>query len=172
MCTVPYKIATLIFMENEHAEQLLLHRHQSPNKGLWTPIGGKLDTRTGESPVQCAIREAREETGIDIKPEQLHLFGYLAEANYEGQGHWLIFLFHYLCPVKTLPSAISEGVFAFHPLECLPDLPLPPSDHDILWPVFLKNRKGFTGIRIQYQPPESPKPYQITIEQENHFSIP
>ncbi len=166
MSTPSYKIATLIFIENSAGDQLLLHRHQSPNQGLWTPIGGKLHTKEGESPVECAVRETKEEANLTISPSDLHLFGYLAETDYEGQDHWLIFLFHCLQPVEQLPEPIKEGEFGFHALASISDLPIPPSDRDILWPVFHRNRTGFTGIRIQYHDSSDTADYTATIEQE------
>jgi len=162
----PYRIATLVFIHNHKEEQLLLRREKSPNLGLWTPIGGKLEIETGESPVECAIREAKEEADVELTHDDLHLFGYLAESNYEGQGHWLIFLFNCRKPVETLPIPIIEGTFGFHPLKSIPSLPIPASDHDVIWPIFRDNREGFTGIRIHYLPPESDTPYKVTIEQQ------
>ena len=43
---------------------LLMKRHGSHGDGTWCPPGGHLEH--GESPEECAVREAREETGIEI----------------------------------------------------------------------------------------------------------
>jgi 8-oxo-dGTP diphosphatase len=159
-----YRIASLVFLENRMGEQLLLKRAQSPNKGMWSPIGGKLHTTEGESPLQCALRETFEETGVHLAPHELHLFGYLAEANYEGSGHWLVFLFHCLRKLDHLPPAHDEGPFGFHALTDIPHLAIPPGDLEILWPVYQRNRRGFTGIRIQRAPHNTT--YTITVETE------
>ena len=53
---LPYKIATLLYGFNERDDVLLLERAQEPNRGLWSPCGGKLHTGTGESPYACAGR--------------------------------------------------------------------------------------------------------------------
>jgi 8-oxo-dGTP diphosphatase len=45
-------------------EVLLVHRHGAHGAGTWSPPGGHLDY--GETPEQCAIREAREETGVEV----------------------------------------------------------------------------------------------------------
>lgn len=46
-------------------EVLLLLRHNAHGAGTWAPPGGHLDF--GESPEACAIREAREETGLAVQ---------------------------------------------------------------------------------------------------------
>ena len=66
---------------------------KEPNKNCWSPIGGKLEMRLGESPFECAIRETREEIGLEISEGDLHLFSMISEKAYEGSCHWLMFLF-------------------------------------------------------------------------------
>lgn len=79
---IAYKIAVLVFIENEASEQLLLHRAKAPNRGQWSQIGGKLETAVGESPFECAARETGEKTGHAITPSDLHLCGMIAEKAY------------------------------------------------------------------------------------------
>ena len=61
---LPCKVATLIYAFNERDEVLLLERAQEPNRGFWSPFGGKLKLGQGESPYACACRETRKETGM------------------------------------------------------------------------------------------------------------
>ena len=84
---LPYKISTLLYCFNERDEVLLLERRKEPNRGLWSPCGGKLKMETGESPYTCACREAEEEIGLRILPTDLHLTGIVTEHGYEGQSH-------------------------------------------------------------------------------------
>jgi ADP-ribose pyrophosphatase YjhB (NUDIX family) len=91
-----YKIAVLVFVENTQGEQLLLLRRKAPNLGSWSPLGGKLETGLGESPFECAVRETEEEAGLTLSPTELHLFAMIAEKAYEGESHWLLFLFRCL----------------------------------------------------------------------------
>jgi 8-oxo-dGTP diphosphatase len=44
---------------------LLLRRRNVHGAGTWSTPGGHLDY--GESPEQCALREAQEETGLELK---------------------------------------------------------------------------------------------------------
>src|SRR6058998_35893 len=117
---LPYKIATLLYCFNERDEVLLLQRAQEPNRGLWSPCGGKLNSDAGESPYACACREAQEELGLMITPGDLHLTGIVSEHGYEGQAHWLMIPVRCRSPgviirQKKLPPQHREGTFAFFP---------------------------------------------------------
>src|SRR5438093_4344962 len=111
--SLPYKIATLLYCFNERDEVLLMERAQEPNRGLWSPCGGKLDTDNGESPYACACREAHEELGLTISARKLHLTGIVSERGCEGQAHWLMFLFELKAKLKKMPPTHREGRFAF-----------------------------------------------------------
>lgn len=157
-----HKIAVLVFIENEQGEQLLLLRAKSPNLGRWTPIGGKLETAIGESPFECAARETQEETGHKITPLDLHLFGMIAEKAYEGESHWLLFLFRCTRPITALPPPMEEGEFGFFSRIAIDELPLPSTDRTALWPIYDKHREGFVAMRADCDPGEK---LTITVEQ-------
>jgi 8-oxo-dGTP diphosphatase len=140
---LPYKIATLLYLFNEQDEVLLLERTQQPNRGMWSPCGGKLKTGTGESPYACACREALEEVGLKIKPADLHLSGIISEHGYQGQAHWLMFLFEAKPRLKALPAPHREGRFRFFSRTALSELRLPETDREKIWPLFWRHRDGF-----------------------------
>ena len=140
---LPYKIATLLYCFNEQDDVLLLERTQEPNRGLWSPCGGKLHTEAGESPYACACREAHEELGLEMQPRDLHLTGLVSEHGYEGQAHWLMFLFEVKLKLKNLPPVHREGGFQFFRAPELPQLKLPETDREQLWPLFWRHRGGF-----------------------------
>lgn len=56
-------VGVAIIIERE-GRVLLLQRHRSHGSGTWATPGGHLDF--GEAPEQCAIREAQEETGLEV----------------------------------------------------------------------------------------------------------
>src|SRR6478609_2042566 len=122
---MPYRIATLLYCFNERDDVLLLERAQEPNLGMWSPCGGKLHTDIGESPYACASREAAEEMGLRISAADLHLTGLIAEHGYQGQSHWLMFLFEVKPRLTSLPPVHREGVFRFFPREELETLTMP-----------------------------------------------
>ena len=145
----PYKVATLLYCFDRSGRVLLLQRAQEPNKGFWSPSGGKLKTEFGESPWMCACREAKEEMGVDLSPANLHLTGIVSESGYQGSSHWLMFLFEVMMPFNELPPPHREGVFAwFHRCE-LSALPIPETDREKLWPLFWGHRGGFFAAHCE-----------------------
>jgi 8-oxo-dGTP diphosphatase len=149
---LPYKIATLLYCFNERDEVLLLERAQEPNRGLWSPCGGKLHTDAGESPYACACREAREEMAAGLRPGDLHLAGIVSEHGYQGNAHWLMFLFEVKTRLKSLPAEHKEGRFEFFPRAALEGLKLPQTDRERIWPWFWEHRGGFFAAHCHCHP--------------------
>ena len=144
---MPYKISTLVYLRNVDGELLLMRRNKAPNKGLWSPIGGKLETSTGESPYEAAVREVEEEIAVNISPSDLHLFAMIAEKNYEDRCHWLMFLFDCHKVLQELPPPIDEGTFGFFKESAIDSLDVPETDRSQLWRIYFKSRRDFVALR-------------------------
>ncbi|HWP61352.1 MAG TPA: NUDIX domain-containing protein [Candidatus Paceibacterota bacterium] len=56
---IDFTVCIYIVFENK----VLMHRHKK--LGIWLPPGGHVEL--DEDPIQAAIREAKEETGLDIE---------------------------------------------------------------------------------------------------------
>lgn len=140
---LPYRVATLLYCFNSRDEVLLLERAQEPNKGLWSPCGGKLHQDAGESPYLCACREVHEELGVMLTAKDLHLTGLVSEDGYQGQSHWLMFLFEVKPKLSALPPPHHEGRFEFFSKERLAELKIPQTDRERIWPWFWQYRGGF-----------------------------
>jgi 8-oxo-dGTP diphosphatase len=140
---LPYKVATLLYCFNEADDILLLERSQEPNRGFWSPCGGKLKMDIGESPYTCACREAGEEIRVRISPPDLHLAGMVSEHGYQGRTHWLMFLFEVKMRLAALPPPCPEGRFQFFKRAELDSLRIPQTDREQIWPWFWKFRGGF-----------------------------
>ena len=147
-----YKIAVLVFLENSAGEHLLLLRAKPPNLGVWSPIGGKLETAIGESPFECAVRETQEETGMEVSSADLHLFAMIAEKAYEGESHWLMFLFRCRKQIASLPPEIQEGRFGFFSRAQVDALPIPETDRTALWPIYDRYRDRFVSLKADCAP--------------------
>lgn len=168
MPKMPYKISTLLYCFNEREEVLLMARAQEPNLGLWSPCGGKLQTETGESPYACACREAREELGLKISAADLHLTGLVSEHGYQGQSHWLMFLFEIKRRLNAVPPPHREGHFRFFALNALDGLQLPQTDREKIWPWFRRHRGGFFAAHCHCHPNGT---NQWTLEESRGASV-
>jgi len=152
MPAMPYKISVLVFLKDEDGRLLLIKRNKAPNLGCWSPIGGKLEMQTGESPFECAIRETFEETAHKLEEKDLHLFSMVAEKSYEGDTHWLMFLFDSKKPIAKLPQDIDEGRFGFFKRAEIDALAIPATDRAMLWKCYDEFKNGFTVLRADCHP--------------------
>lgn len=146
MQSEPLKISTLLYCFNASEEILLMQRNRSPNKGLWSPPGGKLHQGIGESPHACAAREAEEELGINAQSTDFSLKGIVSEKGYEGEHHWMMFLYEYRKRLCTQPPDHPEGQFRFFPMKDLDSLNIPRTDKTFIWPLYKKHRHGFFAV--------------------------
>lgn len=149
---LPYKIATLLYVFDDEGRVLLLERVREPNRGLWSPPGGKLETATGESPWACACREAREELGLELRPSDLHLAGIVSEHGYAGTAHWLMFLFEVRPRCERVPPPIREGRFAFFRRDEIDGLEIPETDRRQIWPLVWRHRGKFFAAHCHCGP--------------------
>lgn len=168
MPSLPYKIAALCYLYDTDGRLLLLHRNQQPNKGMYSPIGGKLDITTGEAPHQCAVREIHEETGIEVAAEDVRLTGIVSERAYQLETHWLIFLFEVTKPIA--PDALKwtefdEGVLEWVDADAVHDMDIPRTDREVLWPLVRAHQgSGYFVVHIAWNDDD-------TIEWTVHESV-
>jgi 8-oxo-dGTP diphosphatase len=145
---LPYKIAVLCYLFDEGGRLLLLHRVRPPNRGLYSPVGGKLEQSIGESPTACAVREVHEETGLSITAQELHLTGIVSESGYEDSCHWLMYLYEVTRPVAVEPVTINEGRLDWHEPADIAGLSIPRTDREVIWPLFWRYRGRFFTAHI------------------------
>ncbi|MBS1990254.1 MAG: NUDIX hydrolase [Cyanobacteria bacterium SZAS LIN-3] len=71
--TIPTTRVSVIVVSPD--KKILLVRHRKGNRQYWVLPGGRLEY--GETFHECAVREMREETGLDVEVDD---FVYLSEA--------------------------------------------------------------------------------------------
>jgi 8-oxo-dGTP diphosphatase len=145
---IPYKIAALCYLYDDQGRLLLLKRAQEPNKGLYSPIGGKLHMHEGESPAACARREIREEVELDIDPAHLHLTGLVSETAFNNEAHWLMFLYEVTVPCAVQRMSFSEGDLEWHAWDEIPDLAIPETDRLVIYPLLRRFHDQFFHVHI------------------------
>jgi 8-oxo-dGTP diphosphatase len=62
--------ATLLFVQRDH-EVLLIHKKRGLGAGKVTAPGGRIEP--GESALEAAVRELREEVGVRVDPHEHHV---------------------------------------------------------------------------------------------------
>ncbi|HEY5535968.1 MAG TPA: NUDIX hydrolase [Ignavibacteria bacterium] len=155
------KLATLLYIRNKKGDYLLMKRENEPNKGFFSPAGGKLRTDIAESPNECAVREAHEECGIESVPDDWKLMGIVTERDYPGIGNIMIFLFDYRKRLTEKPVDSIEGRFVFVSPEEIENSKIPETDKLYLWDFVLKAKRDFFSIKIDC----TKNPYNCIIEQ-------
>lgn len=77
-------LAADLVLVDEHDRVLLIRRGRDPHLGAWALPGGRVDT--GETFRAAAIREAREETGIDLTGSLLATVGTYSDPDRDPRG--------------------------------------------------------------------------------------
>ena len=119
--SIKYKIPSLtvdIFIHNENHEFILITRKNDPFKDYWALPGGFVDY--GETTENAAIREAKEETSIDI--HSLELFNVYSNPDRDPRRHTVsvFYLAHgNFDDAKANDDAKDIRVFSFDDLEGL-----------------------------------------------------
>ena len=134
------KLATLLYIQNESGEYLLMERLKNPNMGLISPPGGKVETQLAESPVYCAVREAKEECDLDSDENDWTLAGIVTEREYPHIGNVMIFLMEYKHRIKYLPDNCNEGNFFFIHPDNFDKHNIPETDKKFIWSRIFKKR--------------------------------
>jgi 8-oxo-dGTP diphosphatase len=117
-------LATLCYLKRD-GQTLMVHRNKKPgdiHAGKWNGLGGKFEE--GETPEECAIREVREESGLEITNP--HLCGLVMFPGFKGND-WYVFVFTAAEFTGGLIDS-PEGDLRWVPDEELESLPLWPSD--------------------------------------------
>ena len=119
----PRILATLVYAIRR--DEVLLHqRVKDPNKGLWVAPGGKLEPT--ESPTECAVREMREETGLELVDPVLR--GVMVEVSPRPDYQWITFIYAATRWTGDLAPAPGIGEFRWVRIPEVFSLAIPPTD--------------------------------------------
>lgn len=139
---------TLCYIEQD-GRYLMLHRVKKQgdvNRDKWVGIGGKFEDR--ESPEDCILREAREETGLTlIRPEYRGLVTFVSDR-YPTEYMHLFWADRFTGTLKA-PEDCDEGVLEWISKEALREIPKWEGDDIFL--RLLDQRIPFFSLKLVYQ---------------------
>ena len=139
------KHTTLCYIEQNGA-YLLLHRvkkEQDLNRDKWIGIGGHFEEN--ESPEDCLLREAREETGLCLTDwRYCGLITFLSDR-WEGE---YMHLFHATGFTGTLRDC-DEGVLEWVPKSRFHSLPQWEGDRIFL--ALMEQKAPFFSLKLRYE---------------------
>ncbi len=84
------RLAADIIIEFSDGEIILIKRGVEPFKGSWALPGGGVEI--GETVEQAAVREAKEETGLDVQLDKI--IGVYSDPGRDPRGHTVSIVFH------------------------------------------------------------------------------
>ncbi len=127
------EITNMIMIQNPETKEAVVQRRIKYWCGITFP-GGHLEN--GESLYDSAVREAKEETGLDVK--NLKYCGMVHWYNTENQDRYFVHFFKTHEYSGELLTKTDEGEVFFTSLESLKDMKLSPN-FDKYLPMFLSD---------------------------------
>lgn len=125
-------LATLVYCVRD-GHVLLIERVKEPFPGSWVAPGGKVEP--AESPLEGALRELREETGL--RAARAELRGVITETSPRDDWQWLLFAYVVRDFHGEVGSDGREGALRWWPLTGWRDVPMPDADRLFFAPVVL-----------------------------------
>lgn len=110
--TVTLRTMSFIFYRDETL--LIRASEQKKYPGVYDPMGGHVEK--SEDVLDCAVREIKEETGIDIP--NVRLSGVMHVTNFFGED-MILFVTRSDLTAKVTPPPHEEGTFEWIPIDRL-----------------------------------------------------
>ena len=138
--------SSLIYLENEAGEYLMLHRVKKKNDinhDKWIGVGGGFEY--GESPEECAVRETREETGLTLTD-----YRYRGIITFDCGGQECTQYIHLFTAAAWTGelSECNEGDLEWVPKEKVYDLPI--WEGDEIFFRLLEEERPFFSLKLTY----------------------
>lgn len=137
--------SSLIYLENENGEYLMLHRVKKKNDinhDKWIGVGGGFEY--GESPEECAIRETFEETGLTLTD-----YRYRGVVTFDCEGYETQYMHLFTATAWTGELAeCNEGDLEWVPKEKVYSLPI--WEGDKIFFRLLEEERPFFSLKLSY----------------------
>lgn len=139
---------TLCYIEKDDC-YLMLYRNKKevdPSKGKWIGVGGKFEDK--ESPEECMVREALEETGLELTDYALRGIVTFVSDEWETEYMYLFTATGFTGELKEC----DEGDLKWIPKTEVFDLNLWPGDRIFL--KLLMEEEKFFSLKVCYHKDE------------------
>ncbi len=136
----------LCYIEHD-GHWLMMNRNKKKNdlnEGKWVAVGGKFEEK--ESPIDCAIRETLEETGLQLKSPTLRGVVTFASNKYETEQ---MFIFHSTDFSGEVNYNCNEGTLCWQPISNIEKLPV--WEGDKLFHDLLIAGAPFFSVKLEYE---------------------
>lgn len=139
------ELTTICYLEKDNC-YLMLHRVKKKNdinKDKWIGIGGHIED--GESPDECVVREAMEETGLTLNSYKLRGF-----ITFVSNCYGSVYMFLYTSDDFSgdMNTHCNEGELEWIKKDKIFDLPL--WEGDKVFFHLLETRKDFFSLKLVY----------------------
>ena len=138
------RYSTCCYLKKDE-QYLLLYRNKKKNdynKGKWIGVGGGLEK--DETPDQCAIREIKEETGLDV-----HSLECAGEVDFIYDGYFEKMFIYEITDFSGDLIDCNEGELRWIPIKDIYNYPMWEGDKVFL--PLLINHESYFKIRLIYE---------------------
>ncbi len=123
------KVIPAVLIYARSGEDVLMLRKTTQNEhfGKWNGLGGKLEPN--ESPLQAAVREFKEESGVSVSKERFRSLGWIMFPNFkphQAEDWWVVVYDLELSEAEKhrVPRETHEGELQWIRAELVPKLAL------------------------------------------------
>ena len=137
-------LTTQIYLEKDNKYLMLLRnkKEHDINEGKWIGVGGHMEK--GESPLECVIREVKEETGLTLNSALLRAKIYFTSDDYDE------LIYQYTSSdFSGEVIECNEGVLKWVPIKDVLSLPTWEGDKYFLEPII--NNEDYFEISLAYK---------------------
>ena len=137
-------LTTQIYLEKENKYLMLLRnkKEHDINEGKWIGVGGHMEK--GETPLECVIREVKEETGLTLNSALLRAKIYFTSDDYDE------LIYQYTSSdFSGEVIECNEGVLKWVPIKDVLSLPTWEGDKYFLEPII--NNEDYFEISLVYK---------------------
>lgn len=137
-------LTTQIYLEKDNKYLMLLRnkKEHDINEGKWIGVGGHMEK--GETPLECVIREVKEETGLTLNSALLRAKIYFTSDDYDE------LIYQYTSSdFSGEVIECNEGVLKWVPIKDVLSLPTWEGDKYFLEPII--NNEDYFEISLVYK---------------------